>query len=58
MDKTETTNNADEDLVKAYVNQLSDAEKKALEIAKKQLGSSFSLKKSVGFKKFNSSKTI
>ncbi len=36
-------------IINAYISQLSDNEKKALEIAKQQLGSSFNLKKSIGF---------
>lgn len=37
-----------------YINDLSDNEKKALEIAKDHLKSSFSLEKSIGFIKFTS----
>lgn len=36
-------------IIDAYISQLSANEKKALEIAKQQLGSSFNLKKSIGF---------
>ena len=36
-------------LVKAYIDQLDAKEKQAYEIAKKHLGSSFSLVKSIGF---------
>ena len=39
-----------------YLETLSDNEKKALEIAKDHLQSSFSLDKSIGFIKFNSDK--
>jgi hypothetical protein len=37
-----------------YINHLSDNEKKALEIAKDHLKSSFSLEKSIGHIKFTS----
>jgi hypothetical protein len=36
-----------------YINQLSENEKKALEIAKDHLQSSFSLEKSIGYIKFS-----
>jgi hypothetical protein len=36
-----------------YINQLSENEKKALEIAKDHLMSSFSLEKSIGYIKFS-----
>jgi hypothetical protein len=35
-----------------YINSLSEIEKKGYEIAKSHLGSSFSLKKSIGFKQW------
>ncbi len=35
-----------------YLNQLTDKEKKAYEIAKGYLGSSFNLSKSIGFQKW------
>ena len=35
--------------VSSYVKSLSDIEKKALEIAKEDLGSSFDLEKSIGY---------
>jgi len=35
-----------------YLKQMDEKEREAYEIAKKHLGSSFSLKKSIGFKKF------
>ena len=38
--------------INAYLKQLSDKEKKAYDIAKTQLGSSFNVVKSVGFIKF------
>jgi hypothetical protein len=37
---------------KMYVDQLSDKEKLALEIAKRMLGSSFCLEKSIGYLQF------
>lgn len=37
------------DKVKDYLAQMSDKEKKAYEIAKKQLGSSFHIIKSIGY---------
>ena len=40
------------DLVKQYISSLSSNEKKAYEIAKSHLESSFDVKKSIGFKKF------
>ena len=39
-----------------YIDSLSDDQKKALEIAKSHLGTSFSLEKSIGFIKFNEKK--
>jgi len=35
-----------------YINSLTEIEKKGYEIAKSHLGSSFSLKKSIGFKQW------
>ena len=40
------------ELLNIYVNSLTELEKKALEIAKTQLESSFDLEKSTGFKEF------
>ena len=40
------------DLVKQYISSLSSNEKKAYEIAKSHLESSFDIEKSIGFKKF------
>tara|TARA_Y100000389_G_C17370826_1_gene468934 strand:+ start:806 stop:952 length:147 start_codon:yes stop_codon:yes gene_type:complete len=40
-----------------YLKILNDKEKKALEIAKKQLGSSFDIYKSIGFIKWKELKT-
>lgn len=39
-------------LIEKYLNSLSEQEKQALEIAKEQLESSFSLEKSIGFLNF------
>lgn len=39
-----------------YIDSLSESERKALEIAKEHLGTSFSLEKSIGFIKFNKKK--
>ena len=38
-----------EDLINEYISQLTDTEKKALEIAKRDLESSFDICKSIGF---------
>ena len=48
--KSETL--SDEKIIELYINQLSESEKKGLEIAKDHLESSFSLEKSIGFLKF------
>ena len=40
------------DIVKQYISTLSPNEKKAYEIAKSHLESSFDIEKSIGFKKF------
>ena len=40
------------DIVKQYISTLSPNEKKAYEIAKSHLESSFDVEKSIGFKKF------
>lgn len=42
-------NNDKNILIKKYIDQLSDDEKIVLEIAKKQLNTSFSIEKSIGF---------
>jgi hypothetical protein len=39
----------DKELLNLYINQLNEAEKKALEIAEEILESSFDIKKSIGF---------
>ncbi len=41
-----------EKIMKAYLNQLSDNEKKTMEIAKSHLESSFNIEKSNGYLKF------
>lgn len=46
MDKSEN------DLIEKYLNSLTEQEKQALEIAKKQLESSFSIEKSIGYLEF------
>jgi len=50
------TNTNTENIVKEYIDSLSTSEKKALEIAKTQLESSFNLEKSIGFIKFLNNK--
>jgi len=50
------TNTNTENIVKEYIDSLSMSEKKALEIAKTQLESSFNLEKSIGFIKFLNNK--
>ena len=47
MDKTTTTMSNDE--IKSYLNSLNELENKTLDIAKSHLGTSFNIKKSVGF---------
>jgi hypothetical protein len=47
MDKTTTTMSNDE--IESYLNSLNELEKKTLDIAKSHLGTSFNIKKSVGF---------
>ena len=42
----------EEELEQKYIQTLSTIEKKGYEIAKSHLGSSFSLKKSIGFKEW------
>jgi hypothetical protein len=45
-------NSEEEDILKSYISQLSEKEKIAYEIAKNHLGTSFSLKKSIGYKEW------
>jgi hypothetical protein len=42
----------DQKIMKSYLNQLSDNEKKTMEIAKSHLESSFNIEKSNGYLKF------
>ena len=54
-----TMENTTENLEKIsseYINQLDELEKIALEVAKEQLESSFSIEKSIGFLKWNENK--
>jgi len=44
------------DEVKAYIKSLNDKERETLHIAEQQLGSSFNIKKSIGFKKWKEKK--
>ena len=50
-----TTENL-EKLISEYINQLDEYEKIALEVAKEQLESSFSMEKSIGFLKWKENK--
>lgn len=50
-----TTENL-EKLISEYINQLDELEKIALEVAKEQLESSFSIEKSIGFLKWKENK--
>jgi len=53
IQETETKQETEtSELLNIYVNSLTELEKKALEIAKTQLESSFDLEKSIGFKEF------
>ena len=45
-----------EKLISEYINQLDEFEKIALEVAKEQLESSFSIEKSIGFLKWKENK--
>ena len=53
----ENSNNQDNILIHEYIESLTLQEKLAMEIAKKQLESSFSIEKSIGFIEFCKSKT-
>jgi len=44
--------NMDNKFIKKYISQLSETEKKAMEIAKVHLGTSFNIKKCNGFIKY------
>ncbi len=57
MDNTmENTSENLEKLISEYINQLDEFEKIALEVAKEQLESSFSIEKSIGFLKWKENK--
>ena len=47
-----------DDSLKVYVEQLTEIQKKAMTIAKQHLGSSFNLKKSVGYSEFQVKKVM
>ena len=53
----DNSNNQDNILIHEYIESLTLQEKLAMEIAKKQLESSFSIEKSIGFIEFCKSKT-
>jgi len=52
LDTSSTNNSEEEENFKSYISQLSEKEKIAYEIAKNHLGTSFSLKKSIGYKEW------
>ena len=52
----ENTSENLEKLFSEYINQLDELEKIALEVAKEQLESSFSIEKSIGFLKWKENK--
>ncbi len=57
MDNTmENTSENLEKLISEYINQLDEFEKIALEVAKEQLESSFTIEKSIGFLKWKENK--
>jgi len=57
MDNTmENTSENLEKLISEYINQLDELEKIALDVAKEQLESSFSIEKSIGFLKWKENK--
>ena len=49
MDTTTTATKTDSELLEIYMDSLDDINRKALDIAKEQLQSSFSIEKSIGF---------
>ena len=51
-DTSSTNNSEEEENFKSYISQLCEKEKIAYEIAKNHLGTSFSLKKSIGYKEW------
>ena len=52
----ENTSENLEKLISEYINQLDELEKIALEVAKEQLESSFSIEKSIGYLKWKENK--
>ena len=52
----ENTSENLEKLISEYINQLDELEKIALDVAKEQLESSFSIEKSIGFLKWKENK--
>ena len=49
MDTTTTATKTDSELLEIYMDSLDDINRKALDTAKEQLQSSFSIEKSIGF---------
>jgi hypothetical protein len=60
MEQTQnkTQNKTQENIIKKYIEQMSEIEKIAFEIAKKNLESSFDIEKSIGFIEFNKNNTV
>lgn len=56
MDKTKKNSNNNNTMEQTYIDSMDDKEKQAYLIAKKHLESSFSLKRSIGFTQYVSSK--
>jgi hypothetical protein len=52
----QTNLDPDDNLVLEYISQFGEKEKKAYEIAKDHLGTSFNIKKSIGFKEWKKEK--
>ena len=48
----------DTEMIDEYIDQLSDLEKKTLEIAKDHLGSSFSIEKATGFVEWSKKQSV
>jgi len=55
MDTTTTATKTDSELLEIYMDSLDDINRKALDIAKEQLQSSFSIEKSIGFMEWKKS---
>lgn len=51
-------NKSENDLIEKYLNSLTEQEKQALKIAKKQLESSFSIEKSIGYLEFKKKENL